>query len=151
MGIRLNTEGCGYICSDNRFELIEKYKQKLIKATNIETAKDEMKVLDSILFRLWQIGWLDKLEKEEQSELKNKELKNREPTLEETVFWIEWIVRKQIMRTISLQKVIEEFLWFSDRWCLAEQLTADILFAGSVGGFNDIPEQLDYIKRFCSE
>ena len=30
----------GVMCSDNRFELIEKYKQKLIKKTNIETAKD---------------------------------------------------------------------------------------------------------------
>lgn len=52
----------GEICGDNRFELIEKYKTKLIEATNIETAKDEMAVIDSILFRFWQMGWLDKLE-----------------------------------------------------------------------------------------
>ena len=50
------------ICGDNRFELIEKYKTKLIEATNIETAKDEMVVIDNILFRFWQMGWLDKLE-----------------------------------------------------------------------------------------
>lgn len=50
------------LCNDNRFELIEKYKKKLIEATNIETAADEMAVLDNILFRLWQMGWLDKLE-----------------------------------------------------------------------------------------
>lgn len=50
------------ICGDNRFELIEKYKTKLIEATNIETVKDEMAVIDSILFRFWQMGWLDKLE-----------------------------------------------------------------------------------------
>lgn len=46
------------ICTDNRFEVIEKYKRKLIEATNIETSPDEMKVLDSILFRFWQMGWL---------------------------------------------------------------------------------------------
>ena len=50
------------ICDDNRFELIEKYKKKLIEATNIETSMEEMKVLDPILFRFWQMGWLDKLD-----------------------------------------------------------------------------------------
>lgn len=50
------------LCGDNRFELIEKYKQKLIEETNIESAPDEMKVLDNILFRFWQMDWLDKLE-----------------------------------------------------------------------------------------
>lgn len=50
------------LCTDNRFELIEKYKQKLIDGTNIETASDEMAVIDNILFRFWQMGWLDKLE-----------------------------------------------------------------------------------------
>lgn len=50
------------VCSDNRFELIEKYKAKLIESTNIETSLDEMNVLNSILFRFWQMGWLDKLE-----------------------------------------------------------------------------------------
>lgn len=52
------------LCTDNRFELIEKYRQRLIEATNIETRPDEMKVLDSILFRFWQMGWLDRLEEE---------------------------------------------------------------------------------------
>lgn len=51
-------------CDDNRFELIEKYKQKLIEETNIESAPDEMKVLDDIMFRIWQMGWLDKLEQQ---------------------------------------------------------------------------------------
>ena len=52
----------GAMCDDNRFELIEKYKNKLIDGTNIETSKNEMAVIDNILFRFWQIGWLDKLE-----------------------------------------------------------------------------------------
>ena len=54
--------------SDNRFELIEKAKKDLIESTNIETSEDEMKVLDSFLFRCWQMGWLDGYE-EEQNEL----------------------------------------------------------------------------------
>lgn len=53
-------------CDDNRFELINKYKQELINGTNIETASDEMAVIDDILFRFWQMGWLDKLEQPEQ-------------------------------------------------------------------------------------
>lgn len=50
------------VCGDNRFELIEKYKKALMEATNIEDSKDEMAVIDNILFRFWQMGWLDKLD-----------------------------------------------------------------------------------------
>ena len=50
-------------CGDNRFELIERAKKTLIEATNIESSPDEMKVLDNILFRIWQMGWLDLVEK----------------------------------------------------------------------------------------
>ena len=49
-------------CSDNSFELINKYKRELIEKTNIETSPDEMRVIDNILFRFWQMGWLDTLE-----------------------------------------------------------------------------------------
>ena len=48
--------------TDDRFELIAKYKQKLIETTNIESSPEEMKIIDNILFRFWQMGWLDKLE-----------------------------------------------------------------------------------------
>lgn len=54
-----------YTLNDNRYELIGKYKKKLIESTNIETSEDEMKVIDNILFRMWQMGWLDRLEKQE--------------------------------------------------------------------------------------
>lgn len=53
------------VCDDNRFELIDKYRKKLFENTNISTSPDEMKVIDGILFRFWQMGWLDKLEKAE--------------------------------------------------------------------------------------
>ena len=48
------------VCSDNRFDIIEKAKKDIINSTNIESSPDEMKVLDNILFRCWQMGWLDK-------------------------------------------------------------------------------------------
>ena len=47
-------------CGDNRFEIIEKAKNDILDATNISASQDEMKVLDSFLFRCWQMGWLDK-------------------------------------------------------------------------------------------
>lgn len=47
-------------CSDNRFDIIEKAKEDILKKTNIETNNEEMKVLNSFLFRCWQMGWLDK-------------------------------------------------------------------------------------------
>lgn len=48
------------MCGDNRFEVIERAKEHLLDATNIETSEEEMAVLDNFLFRCWQMGWLDK-------------------------------------------------------------------------------------------
>ena len=48
------------VCCDDRFKIIEKAKEDLLEKTNIDTREDEMKVLDSFLFRCWQMGWLDK-------------------------------------------------------------------------------------------
>ena len=50
------------ICTDDRFEVIAKYKAELLDKTNIETSAEEMAVIDNILFRMWQMGWLDRLE-----------------------------------------------------------------------------------------
>ena len=49
------------MCIDDRFELIDKAKRKLFECTNIESNPEEVSVIDSILFRCWQMGWLDKL------------------------------------------------------------------------------------------
>ena len=68
-------------------------------------------------------------------------------TLEEKAFWIVEITKGAILRKISLTRVTEEIMWFSDRFFLAEQLTADILFP-SEAGFNDIPKQLNHIYHF---
>ena len=46
-------------CGDNRFEIIEKAKADLLKSTNISSSPAEMDVVDSILFRAWQMGCLE--------------------------------------------------------------------------------------------
>lgn len=51
---------------DNRFEIIEAYKKKLIEYTNIESSPEEMAVIDNILFRFWQMGWLPDAHPEQQ-------------------------------------------------------------------------------------
>ena len=57
------------ICTDNRFEIIDQARKDIIESTNIEKDPDEMKVLDNFLFRCWQMGWLDRYEREgEQNE-----------------------------------------------------------------------------------
>jgi hypothetical protein len=50
----------GETCTDSRFEIIEKAKKDILEYTNIDTSPEEMKVLDNILFRCWQMGWLTK-------------------------------------------------------------------------------------------
>ena len=66
-------------CGDNRFEIIQRAKEDLIQATNIEGSQDEMKVLDSFLFRAWQMGWLDKYEPDYKERMKKeyRQLKDR--------------------------------------------------------------------------
>ena len=56
----------GEICEDGRFELIEKARKKLFECTNIKSSTEEVAVLDSILFRCWQMGWLDQLREEDE-------------------------------------------------------------------------------------
>ena len=51
-------------CGDKRFEVIARAKADLLKSTNIERDEKEMAVIDNILFRCAQIGWLEKYEKE---------------------------------------------------------------------------------------
>lgn len=50
----------GDMCGDNRFEIIQKAKEAVLADTNIDSSSKEMEVLDSFLFRCWQMGWLDK-------------------------------------------------------------------------------------------
>lgn len=51
------------ICGDNRFEIMAKAKADLLECTNIETDESEMAVIDNILFRCWQMGWLDRYDR----------------------------------------------------------------------------------------
>ena len=50
---------CGEICTDNRFEVIENCKAILLNSTNIDKSPEELKVLDNILFRMWQCCLID--------------------------------------------------------------------------------------------
>jgi hypothetical protein len=57
------------ICGDNRFEIIDKVKKRLLEATNIEQSPKELEVLDNLLFRLWQCGYFDYIEIFEKNEM----------------------------------------------------------------------------------
>lgn len=65
-------------CGDDRFEIINETKEYIINATNIDTSPEEMAVLDSICFRLWQLG-LTKRNKDKLKEL------THHPTLSECI------------------------------------------------------------------
>ena len=73
------------LCDDGRFELIGKYKLMLMDSTNISDSEDELKVLNTILFRFWQMGWLDKLEQQTAQQwipcTSTKRPKNREEVM----------------------------------------------------------------------
>lgn len=49
------------MCCDDRFELIGRAKDELFEATNINDSPEEVAVLDDILFRFYQMGWLDRV------------------------------------------------------------------------------------------
>lgn len=75
------------ICGDNRLEIIQKAKEDLIKSTNIESRPEEIAVLDNILFRAWQMGWLDKYEPDYKERMKKEywQLKDRYDKLHKMV------------------------------------------------------------------
>lgn len=60
------------MCGDNRFEIIEAAKKDILEKTNIKTSHAEMAVLNSFLYRCWQMGWLEKYKKNNNKE-NNKE------------------------------------------------------------------------------
>jgi hypothetical protein len=66
-------------CGDNRFEIIGRAKEDLLRSTNIEGSPDEMAVLDSVLFRAWQMGWLGQYEPDYKERMKKEywQLKER--------------------------------------------------------------------------
>lgn len=66
-------------CGDNRLEIIQKAKDDLRQATNIDSSPEEIAVLDNILFRAWQMGWLDKYEPDYKERMKKEywQLKDR--------------------------------------------------------------------------
>lgn len=68
-----------YTCGDNRFEIIQKAKEDLLASTNIDSSPDEVAVLDNILFRAWQMGWLDNYEPDYKARMKKEywQLKDR--------------------------------------------------------------------------
>lgn len=55
------------MCGDNRFEIIDAAKKDILEKTNITSSHAEMAVLNSFLFRCWQMGWLEKYNTEFQN------------------------------------------------------------------------------------
>ena len=66
-------------CGDNRFEIVKRAREDLLQSCNIGTSGVEMAVLDNILFRAWQMGWLDKYEPDYKERMKKEywQLKDR--------------------------------------------------------------------------
>lgn len=64
---------------DNRLEIIQKAKEDLLRSTNIDSSPEEIAVLDNILFRAWQMGWLKKYEPDYKIRMKDEywQLKER--------------------------------------------------------------------------
>lgn len=58
--------------NDSRMEIIGKAKAALVNGTNISSDPEEMAVLDNILFRAWQMGWLKQYEPDYKQRMKDE-------------------------------------------------------------------------------
>ncbi len=78
-------------CDDNRMEIIKRAKDAMISGTNIQSSPDEMAVLDNILFRAWQMGWLNQYEPDYKQRMKNEywQLKERHEKLSKMCVYYE--------------------------------------------------------------
>ena len=83
------------ISGDNRFEIIEKAKEKLLNATNIEDSKEEMKVLTNILFRMWQAGLIN----EEKLEINKLQKEN---SIEEDIKIVEEMIENANIENMDM-------------------------------------------------
>lgn len=73
----------------SQFEIIAKAKQALLDTTNIEASPEEMKVLNDFLFRCWQMGWLDKYEKDLVEVVRCKDCIHNDQCKHRVVMWVE--------------------------------------------------------------
>lgn len=91
------------ICGDNRFEIIEKAKEMLLNATNIEDSKEEMKVLTNILFRMWQVGLIN----EEKLEINKLQKENSiEEDITKINTYIELVLEKDYCNCNELNTIL---------------------------------------------
>ena len=91
------------ISGDNRFEIIEKAKEKLLNATNIEDSKEEMKVLTNILFRMWQAGLIN----EEKLEINKLQKEN---SIEEDIKILEEMIENANIENIeAIEHILSDY------------------------------------------
>ena len=103
------------ICGDNRFEIIEKAKEMLLNATNIEDSKEEMKVLTNILFRMWQVGLIN----EEKLEINKLQKEN---STEENIKLLEEFSNENVLYGSMVGMTLEKY---KDLQLSAEHILSD--------------------------
>lgn len=96
----------GEICTDNRFEIIEKVKVDLL--TNNTISQDELEVLDGILFSLWQRGYFRLNEQNEQLKQENENLKQENEQLQQKWLDSEYEKSKLVSQIEKMKSLLKE-------------------------------------------
>ena len=68
------------LCGDNRFVIIQRAMEDMIASTNIVLNSGEARaILEHLLFKAWQMGWLDMYEPDHKERMKKEywQLKDR--------------------------------------------------------------------------
>lgn len=104
----------GEICADNRFEIIAAYKKKLIEETNIQESPEEIAVIDNILFRFWQMGWLPPIphgrliDADALAAYDNDDFNNSVAKDDNTVQWIHLFIQDRLANAPTIIPAEEE-------------------------------------------
>ena len=96
------------MCGDNRFEIIAKAKADLLESTNIETDEAEMAVIDNILFRCWQMGWLDRYDRKTEPTISKMEQVDKDINVRSKEPQTETEIAKAIVHKMIDDAVIAE-------------------------------------------
>lgn len=118
---QIKSAASGEMCGDNRFDIISRAKEDILKSTNISSSPKELEVLDNFLFMCWQMGWLNEYANFNKKTMTRDQIKEHYADVVKCVFLAESVIKPTLQeRKAALGKnpTHEQMEEMGRRYCL---------------------------------